>query len=266
MKNRINRIVTVFLMLVAMVPFYFLCVTAMSSPKWTNLLAPQFYMKNFTQAWNSSLLGRAMINSLILTFFTVLLVVLVASTAGYAFARIKNKFHKIAFNAILISMLVPTIINTVPLYTLMRQINGINTYWAMILLMTTGALPFAIFLYTSFIRGMSKEIEEAAFIDGCSKFNTFWKITFPLLKPVTSAVIILNAVGIWNNYSTAVFFLQDQSMQTVPLAISSFVQTYGANWNLMAASALIGLLPPVAVFLLFQKYFIKGIASGSIKG
>jgi raffinose/stachyose/melibiose transport system permease protein len=186
--------------------------------------------------------------------------------AGYAFARIKNIFHKIVFNAILLSMLIPAIINTVPLYTIMRQINGINTYWAMILLMTTANLPFAIFLYTSFIKSMSCEIEEAAYIDGCSKFNTFWQITFPLLKPVTAAVIILNAVAVWNNYNFAVFFLQDQSMQTVPLAISTFFQTYGANWNLMAAAALMGLLPPVAVFLSFQKYFIKGIGSGAIKG
>lgn len=266
MKKNFGRILTVFLMLIALIPFYFLAVMAMSSSKWRNILVPQFYFHNFLSAWSSSHLGRAMINSVILTACTVLLIVLVASMAGYAFARIKNTFHKIAYNAFLLSMLVPAIINTVPLYTLMRQINGINTYWAMILLMTTASLPFAIFLYTSFIQGMSREIEEAAYMDGCTKFNAFWQITFPLLKPVTSAVVILNAVGIWNNYGTAVFFLQKQSMQTVPLAISSFVETYGANWNLMAAAALIGLLPPVVVFLAFQKYFIKGIAAGSVKG
>lgn len=266
MKKQLNRILTIFLMLIAIVPFYFLIVTAMSSPKWRNIFVPEFYMPNFSDAWNSSHLGRAMINSAILTFSSLLLIVLIASSAGYAFARIKNMFHKIAYNAFLLSMLVPTIINTVPLYALMRQIHGINTYWAMILLLTTTNLPFAIFLYTSFIQGMTCEIEEAAYIDGCTKFMAFWKVTFPLLKPVTSAVIILNAVAIWNNYSLAVFFLQKQSMLTVPLAISSFMQTYGANWNLMAAAALIGLLPPVVVFLSFQKYFIKGIAAGSIKG
>jgi len=253
-------------MLLALIPFYFLSVTAMSSPKWRNILVPQFYLLNFVNAWNKSHLGRAMINSFILTVCTVSLIVLFASTAGYAFAHVKNTFHKIFSNAFLLSMLVPGIINTVPLYVLMRQIHGINTYWAMILLMTTGALPFATFLYTSFIQAMPREIEEAAYVDGCTKFSAFWKITFPLLEPVTSAVVILNAVGIWNNYSMAVFFLQEQSMQTVPLAISRFAQTYGANWNLMAAAALIGMLPPVVVFLSFQKYFIKGIVAGAVKG
>lgn len=266
MKKVINFAITALLMLIALIPFYFLIVKASTSSLSSNIFLPQWDIKNFIDAWNSSHLGRAMINSLILTAFAMLLLVFCASTAGYAFARNKNLIHKIAFNVFLFSMLIPTIIITVPLYTLLRQINGINTYWAMILLLTTGVLPFSVFLYTSFIKGMPSDIEEAAFIDGCSRYMTFWRIIFPLLKPVTSSIIILNAVGIWNNYGTAVFFLQSQEMQTVPLAISSFQQTYGANWNLMAAAAIIGMLPPVIVFLSCQKYFIKGIAAGSIKG
>lgn len=266
MKKFFFYLITALLILIALIPFYSLVITAFSSEKWTNVLVPQFYVSNFGNAWNTSHLGRAMINSLILTVCSMVLLVFCSSTAGYAFARNKDKFHKIAYNAFLFSMLVPGIILTVPLYTLLKQINGINTYWAMILLLAEGVLPFSIFLYTSFIRQMSTEIEEAAYIDGCSKYMTFWRIIFPLLKPVTSTVVILNAVGIWNNYGTAIFFLQKQEMQTVPLAIASFEQTYGANWNLMAAAAIIGLLPPVAVFLGFQKYFIKGIAAGSVKG
>jgi len=265
-QKGLNNLFAAFLALIALIPFYFLLVTALSTPKWFNLLVPEFHFSNFSEAWIKSQLGSALLNSFILTFFSVLLIVFLSSSAGYAFARIKNMFHKIAFNAFLFSMMIPAIINTVPLYILMRKINGINTYWAMILLLATSSLPFAIFLYTSFIEGMSKEMEESAYIDGCTKYMTFWKIIFPLLKPVTSAIVILNAVSIWNNYGTAIFFLQKQSMRTVPLAISSFVQTYGANWNLMAAAALIGLLPAVMVFLSFQKYFIKGLTAGSVKG
>ena len=266
MKKSIHIFVTVFLMVIALIPFYSLLVTAFSSEKWTNVLYPEFYTGNFAAAWESSHLGHAVVNSLIITAFSMLLLVACAATAGYAFARNSNLFHRVAFNVFLFSMLFPTIIITVPLYTLMKQIQGINTYWAMILLLAAGVLPFSIFLYTSFIKGMSTEIEEAAYIDGCDKYKTFWHIVFPLLKPVTSSVVILNAVGIWNNYGTTVFFLQKQDMQTVPLAIASFQQTYGANWNHMAAAALIGMLPPVILFLSFQKYFIKGIAAGSVKG
>lgn len=266
LKKVLNNSVTIFLTLIALVPFYFLLVTALSAPTWQNVLFPEFHFQNFADAWNNSKLGTALLNSLIITFFSLLLIVLISGSASYAIARVKNVFHRIVYSVFLFSMMVPAIINTVPLYILMKQIRGINTRWAMVLLLTTGAIPFAVFLYTSFIDSMSKEMEESAYIDGCSKFTTFWKILFPLLKPVTSSVIILNAVSIWNNYGTAVFFLQKQSMKTVPLAISSFMQTYGANWNLMAAAAFTGLLPAVIVFLSFQKYFIKGMAAGSVKG
>lgn len=266
MKKIGSGVLILLLILLAMVPFYSLIVTAFSSSEWSSALVPQGYLKNFSDAWNSSHLGRAIINSVIITGFSMLLLVFLSSTAGYAFARNNHILHRISFNAFLFSMLIPTVIITVPLYALMRQINGINSYWAMVLLSAEGVLPFSIFLYTSFIKGMPRGVEEAAYIDGCSKYMTFWRIVFPLLKPVTASVIILNAVGIWNNYGTAIFFLQKEDMLTVPLAISSFQQTYGADWHLMAAAAIIGMIPPVAVFLMFQKYFVKGIASGSLKG
>lgn len=265
-KSIANNIITVLLASLALIPLYFLLVTALNTPQWHNVLVPEFHYQNFFVAWKKSQLGLALYNSFIITSFSLVLIVIVSSSAGYAISRVKNLFHRILFNALIFSMMIPQIINTVPLYILMRRINGINTHWAMVLLLTTAAIPFAVFLYASFIDSMSTDIEESAYIDGCTRFMCFWKAIFPLLKPVSSTVIILNAVSIWNNYGTSVFFLQKQYMKTVPLAISSFVQTYGANWNLMAAAAFIGMIPAVTVFLFFQKYFIKGIAAGSVKG
>ena len=109
-------------------------------------------------------------------------------------------------------------------------------------------------------------MEEAAYIDGCTPFTAFWRIVFPTLKPVTGTIIILDAVGLWNNYGLAVFFLQRKELETVPLAISRFAGTYGTDWQLMGAAALMGLLPPIFTFFIFQKYFIKGISAGGLKG
>ena len=136
----------------------------------------------------------------------------------------------------------------------------------MALVLAANALPFSVFLYTNFIRSMPKEIEESAIVDGCTWFSAFWRITFPLLKPVTAAVVIVNGLGIWNNYAQAVFFLQKPAVRTVPLAVSMFFQQYGARWNLMAAAAAIGAAPAVAAFILFQRQFIKGLAAGALKG
>ena len=251
--------------IISIIPFYILVVLALGDPSKKSLL-PQGYFRNFIDAWNKSNIGLSIINSLIITLGALIIIILFASSAGYTIARFSNKFNLIILWVLLACMMIPGIINTIPLYILVRLINGINTRWAMVLILATNALPFSVFLYTSFIKSIPKDIEEAALIDGCTRFTAFWKVIFPLLKPVTSAVVIINGVGIWNNYAQAVFFLQDESTRTIPLSISMFFQRYGADWNLMAASSIIGIAPIIIVFFIFQKYFIKGISAGSIKG
>lgn len=163
-------------------------------------------------------------------------------------------------------MMIPGIINTVPLYSLLIRLKGINTYWGMIAVMAANALPFSVFLYSSFIWALPNSLEESAVIDGCSYFSAFWYITFPLIGPVTASVVILQGLGMWNNYAQAVFFLQDKAHRNIALAISLFFQQYGADWALMASAALIGLIPAMLFFVVFQKYFIEGISAGALKG
>lgn len=251
---------------IAIIPFYILLLLAVNTPSTSSQLLPQFYLGNFADAWKTSKIGLAIFNSFVITFGATAIIILFSSSAAYAIVRFKNKLNQTIFNILLICMMIPGIINTVPLYTLMRQINGINTLWAMILVCATNALPFSVFLYTGFIKTISREVEESAIIDGCTWFSAFWRVTFHFLKPVTSAVVILNGLGIWNNYAQAVFFLQSQKVRTIPLAISMFFQQYGAKWNLMAAASILGVTPVIIVFLLFQKYFIKGITAGAVKG
>lgn len=269
-KRLIQYAIGAAMTLVSIVPFYVLLYLATNTPSGSLfkgvLLLPEFDFGNFADAWHGSKLGNAMLNSAIITVLAVALIVLTASSAGYAIARHRGKLNAAIFNTLLACMMIPAIIITVPLYTLMKSIDGINTYWAMILLTATNALPLSVFLYTSFIRTLPREVEESAVIDGCTFFTAFWRVTFHFLRPVTSAVVILTGLGIWNNYGQAVFFLQSQEMRTIPLAIGMFFQTYGAKWNLMAAAALIGLAPAVLAFVLFQRYFIKGITAGALKG
>lgn len=263
-------VVVVFMALTSLVPFYVLLLIALNSP--SRSLAdrlfylPELHARNFADAWRLSSMGTAIMNSTVITAGAVAIVVLVAGSAGYAIARFPTRFHRAVLSSFLFCMMIPPIINTVPLYTLMRSIGGINTRWAMILVCGANALPFSVFLYSSFIRSLSREIEEAAIVDGCTWFSAYWKVTFPLMKPVTSAVVIISGLGIWNNYAQAVFFLQKQSARTIPLAVAMFFQQYGARWNLMAAAAAIGMAPAVVMFLIFQRYFIKGLAAGAVKG
>ncbi|GIO38246.1 putative ABC transporter permease protein AmyC [Paenibacillus antibioticophila] len=260
----------VMISILALIPFYVLLFLSLNEPSRSlfdgSLFLPDFHFSNYIEAWRASNIGRAVSNSLIITAAALVVMLALASSAGYSIARFPHKANKLIFSVLLVCMMVPAIIITVPLYTLMRSIHGINTLWAMILLLAANGLPLAVFLYTSFIKALPREVEESAIIDGCSNFSAFWRVTFHFLKPVTSSIFILSGLGIWNNYGQAVFFLQREEVRTIPLAISMFFQKYGADWNLMAAAAMIGLAPAVLAFLIFQKYFIKGITAGAVKG
>ena len=272
-NGRINLLrypVVILIALLSFIPFYTLITVGLGKPgagfAGGSILIPSVHVENYLHAWQSSSLGLAIVNSSIITVGAVLLVVLFASAAGFSISRFPSFFNRATFSIFLSAMMIPGIINTVALYTVMIRIHGINTHWAMILVLATNAMPFSVFLYTGFVRTMPREIEESAIIDGCSWIGAFARVTFHFLKPVTASVIILQGLGIWNNYAQAVFFLQNQRMRTVPLAVSLFFQQYGANWNLMAAAAAIGVTPAVLMFIVFQRYFIKGITTGALKG
>lgn len=270
MKKSLLYLLMAFMAAVSLIPFYILLFTALTpasvSMADSHLLLRHLEWSNLGKAWRESKLGGAMLNSLIIMAGSVAVSVLVSAGAGYVFARVKTWYNRLFFGILLFSMMIPGIINTVPLYSLMKSIHAINTHWGMILLLAAGFVPQSVFLYTNFIQGMSREIEESAVIDGCTPFGAFWRISFPLLLPITSTLIILNSVNAWNNYAQSIFFLQSQAQQTVPLAISRFVQTYGADYTQMASASLIGMLPAVCIYFLFQRYFVKGISAGAVKG
>ena len=254
----------------SLIPFYILITIGLSKNvgklKIDFSFLPDFHFVNFFLAWTKSGLGISLVNSFIIASGALIIVVIFSSSAGYSIARFASPFNRTVLNIFLLCMMIPGIINTVALYSLMIKIGGINTLWAMILVLSANSLPFSVFLYTNFIKSIPRDVEESAIIDGCTWFSAFWRVTFHFLKPVTAAVVILQGLGIWNNYAQAVFFLQRKEVRTIPLAISMFFQQYGANWSLMACAAIIGLAPAVLIFLFSQKFFIKGIISGAVKG
>ena len=257
--------------LLCLIPFYILLVLALNSPQRVfyegNIFIPDFCWQNFLDAWHKSKIGNAMLNSAIITAGTLGLTIVTGGLAGYAIARYNTRYNKLVFGLLLSCMMIPGIINTVPLYTLMRKLHAVNTLWGMILVCSTLAMPSAVFIYTTFIRALPRELDEAAALDGCTGFSAFWRVIFPVIRPATASFIILNGFGIWNNYAQAVFFLQSRSKQNIPQALSVFFQQFaGAKWHLMAATAAIAIVPVVIIFLIFQKQFMKGLTDGAVKG
>jgi raffinose/stachyose/melibiose transport system permease protein len=266
------RILTLLLICaMCVIPFYVLIVLSLNSPSRVfyvgNIFLPTFAWPNYVDAWAKSRIGIAMVNSALITFGALALTILLGGMAGYAIARRNTLLNKAVFSLLIGCMMIPGIINTVPLYTLMRQIGAVNTLWGMIFVCSTLSMPSAVFIYTTFVRALPRELDEAAEVDGCTGFHAFWRIIFPVLKPATASFVILNGFGIWNNYAQAVFFLQSREKQNIPQALSVFFQQFGgAKWHLMSATAVIAIVPVVVIFLIFQRQFIEGLTEGAVKG
>jgi raffinose/stachyose/melibiose transport system permease protein len=163
-------------------------------------------------------------------------------------------------------MIVPPLTILVPLYKFIVDSFGTSTYLGIIFPHIAYQLPITIFLYTGFISSIPRELDEAAQIDGCSKFGIFLKIILPLLKPITATVIILVGVNIWNDYSFSVFFLQKPSMYTITVTLNQFFSQFSNQTNWVAAGCIVGMIPLATLYLFLQQYFVKGLSAGAVKG
>ncbi|WEH42630.1 carbohydrate ABC transporter permease [Streptomyces sp. AM 2-1-1] len=220
---------------------------------------------NFTHAWSSASLGPALVNSALITTLSLLLLVVLGSTAGYFLARRARGLGYGLYILFLLGIVLPFQLGMIPLYELVDSLGWLGTYQGMVLFYTGIQLPFTVFLYTGFARALPADYAQAALIDGCDHRQAFTRIVFPLLRPITGTVIILNAVFVWNDFFTPLLYLGGSDRETVPVRVFSFVGQYVSDYGLVFAGLVLAALPVLVVFLLLQRYVIKGFAGG-LKG
>ncbi|WP_416147337.1 carbohydrate ABC transporter permease [Salipaludibacillus sp. HK11] len=252
------------------VPFYILITTAFKnradfSSRW--LFPDYLSFTNFFEAWERANLTNAFINSIIITVGAAILLIVFGSMAAYPLARVNSKINQLVFGIFVAIMVIPPLAALVPLYNMVVNLGMINTHAIAILNNFASFLPLTIFLYAGFIKStIPKELEEAAKIDGAGTLTLFFRIVFPLLKPITATILIISSVYIWNDYQFAIFFLQDSSVHTLTVTLSNFFGENQNNLNLVAAAALMASVPMIIVFLFLQKHFVAGLSSGAVKG
>lgn len=249
-----------FLCLISLIPFVVLLSLAFSSD------SGDVTFGNFGEVVKQFDIVRAFGNSISITVGAVIILLLCSSLAGYTIARNKIVTNKIIYYAFLFCMMIPAVINSVPLYRVMQAIGGINSRVAMMFLLAANNIPFSTFLVGGYMSNIPLELEEAAAVDGASAVQKFIRIVLPMLKPVFVSIVIIQGIGVWNNYAQVVFYLQDAKVQTIPLAMQMFFQQYGAQWHLMSSATVIAMLPALITFVFGQKYFMSGLNSGAIKG
>jgi raffinose/stachyose/melibiose transport system permease protein len=221
---------------------------------------------NLIEAVTTSNLGPAMVNSTVLTTISCLAIVMLATMAAYPLARSTARLSNLTFYLFLIGMLLPFQVALLPLYLMMRDLHLLGSLWSLIIYYAGLQMPFAIFLVTTFLRtSVPLEYEQAARIDGCGDLRAFIHVVVPLLRPVLGTLIILNAVGIWNDFFTPLLYLAGSHQETTPVVIFQFVGQFTTEWPLVFSGLLISMAPILILYLIFQRYVIHGFAGG-LKG
>lgn len=221
---------------------------------------------NFTYAIKKMNLFSALGNTGFITVISLLMLVMFGSLAGFAIARVKHRLFTWFYSGTIALMVIPFIGALIPIVVLIRDMGLVNSLLGPILIQAAWNLPFAIFLYAGFMRALPKELEEAAYIDGCSMFQVYYRVFLPLLAPVTATCCIRCGIGIWNDYLVSASLLNSVRQPTLMVAIYSFFGQYVSEYGYAFAGIIMASLPIILLYVFLQKYFIKGIAAGAVKG
>lgn len=209
---------------------------------------------------------RYFMNSTIISTGTGILSVALAIFPAYAFSRFEFPSKKAFFIAILMCQMFPQVVFVVPLFILLKTLNLIDTLQGVILTYLPFTTPIAIWLLVNFFRDVPIELEEAALLDGCTGFQTFLRIVFPLSLPGLAAVTIYSFLFSWGELMFAMSYLQNTRNQTIPILLSLFVGQYESRWGQMFAGSIIATVPALIIFAYLQKHFVKGLTAGALKG
>lgn len=229
-------------------------------------LPTTFNLDNYFALFQQTDFGEAVLNTLIITVGTVVLLIAIVPMAAYGIERLGGRSSRFLYILFIAGLMIPFQVRMIPLVKGFNDVGLYSTLTSVILVHLGGAASFGILLYCSFIKGIPIDVEEAANVDGAGRLRTFWLIVFPMLLPVTSAFVIIQALGLWNDFFVPLVFLDSTSAGTINVAINRMVGLFTSQWQLIYTGAILAIIPSIAIFAGFQRYFIKGMSIGAVKG
>jgi raffinose/stachyose/melibiose transport system permease protein len=276
MKKR-NLIADIVLLLIAvvfavlyMLPIYFSFISAFKTNgqilKDALSFPTSLYLDNFKYLFAHTKIVQAAMNSAFLTAVSLVLEIIVIPMAAYAIERRNNKVFNAIYMYFLMGMMIPFQAFMIPLFKQLKAMGLYGNFAGPIVIYVSGSVSFGVLLFVSFLKGVPREIEEAAGIDGSSRLGIFWRIVFPLLGPCTASMVVLNGIGIWNDFLMPMLVLPSEKPKTINVEIFYFIGQYTSQWNILFAGTVCAIIPLLVIFIALQKYFVKGIASGATKG
>ena len=256
--------------LIAVIPFLYMVLSSFKTSQEMFLksvfsLPDQFQLKNYAEVLEGHFLGYLR-NSAIVLVISLCGIIAIASMASYVFSRLMNGVIRKVFAIVVACMSIPIHIAFIPVFILTQGMHTYDTVWGLIGPYIAFYLPISVFMLTGFMEGIPKEIEEAAVIDGCSYFQIFTKIIFPLSKPGLVTIAIYDSVYIWNEFSFALILTNTMASKTLPLSISDFKGEYTMNVPLVMTVLTMCAIPMIVAFCIGQDKLVKGMVSGAVKG
>jgi len=270
-RRSILYLVLIILAIIFLIPIYGSIVTSFKTVDeimiggfWS--FPKHFRLEGYIEAWKMQNLGKYLKNSIIITLPAVIGSIFIASLAAYPLSRIKFKGGKFIFMLFVAGLFLPPQIHLIPLFKLANMLGIFDTYLALILTHIAFGQPICVFILRNFFINLPHEIEEAAKIDGCNDFSIYWRIILPLAKPALAVLVILQFTWIWNEFLWGLILTQTEQARPLTLGLYNLQGMFTIEWNVQTAGANIATIPTIIVFLAFQRYFIKGITLGAVKG
>lgn len=271
-KKRMCKIVLsvcmLLLSLIIIIPLLIMLLGSVKNPTEAQLfnlrLPTEWHFDNYLYVIRKGGIGLAFINSSIVTVSVTLIVLISGSLCAFVVSRRATKYTSFVYNLFLVGMISP--IQIVTTFGLLKILNLTGTFTAVILIESALQMPWTIFTLSGFIKGIPRDLDEAAFIDGASPLRMFFQIILPLLKPILATALVTTAMGAWNEFMVPLYFFNTSSKWTMPLTVYNFFGQYASNWNYVFADLVLTALPITILYLFCQKYVISGATAGAVKG
>jgi ABC-type glycerol-3-phosphate transport system permease component len=269
-SHSINHIILIIFTVASLYPVFWIITTSLKTRQQylqTKIgVTWPFTLKSIIGALESANFFRWILNSVVITSCSVILVTVISIAAAYALTKLKVAGKSLIMNISIATMAIPVIILLIPLYVFFAKLNLINSYYGIILIYTGICAPFSIYLLVSYFKDIPWEILEAAVIDGCNSFGILTRIILPISGPPIASLIIVNALWIWNELLLALIFLPMDKAHTIMVGLTVQQARFAINVPLVVSGLLVASLPLLILYLAFQRFFIKGLVAGSIKG
>lgn len=252
-----------------LIPIVYMILSAFKNPSEVNKivsLPSGFYLENFKTVLENDVAIKSFGNSIIIAVFTIAIDIIVCSLASYAIARRKEKVFSFLYLLFLSAMMIPAVANLPAIYSIILKLGLKDTRTSLILIYASTQIPMGILLMTGFVKGIPRELDEAAIIDGCGYVKRFRSVIFPLLKPVLVTYALTSLVYVWNDFLMPLMMISSEEKKPITLAVYSFVNEHQSDYGAIFAMLVVAMLPPIILFAALQKHFYEGLSAGAVKG